>query len=411
MPSNPPRVRPAVAIHGLFVVLGFGVAAFFPYWSVYLEGRGLSESEIGLVIAAMAVVRIVTNPLWGHAADARLGRLTALQLSLVGTAVFALSMNRLHGVVPIAIGACGIAGFMVATGPNIDTLALEHLGEARMSQYGRIRAWLSLSYAGACIAIGATLQANGITWAMPIFACGALATLQWSITVERDRPRHVDHGRMGTVGAVFHEAPRFWGFLAAVCLLWIGFNAAWNFVGLKIVGAGGGPLLIGIGAALGGLMEVPVMRLTPRLQARLGLRTVYAVGCVIYASGFLAWGLISSPTIVSLLTVFEGMAFGLLFTTSVVTVGRLLPSNLYSTGNSMTAMVGFGVGPIIGAGIGGFVYQHLGTTVLYAWASTMALCAAAVAWFALDIPALGPRDDRDERPGDDVALAPSEPLV
>ena len=397
-------------MHGLFIVLGFAVAAFFPFFSIYLQERGLSESEIGVVIAAMAAVRIVTNPAWGHAADARLGRLTALQLSLVGTAVFAFSMNHLSGVVPVAIGACGIAAFMVATGPNIDTLALEHLGEARMSQYGVIRAWLSLSYAGACLVIGATLQTKGLTLAMPIFACGALAVLAWSTTVERDRPRHVDHGRLGTVGAVFHEAPRFWGFLAAVALLWIGFNAAWNFVGLKIVGAGGGPLLIAIGAALGGLTEVPVMRLTPRLQSRLGLRTVYAVGCVIYATGFLLWGLISSPTIVSLLTVFEGMAFGLLFTTSVVAVGRLLPSHLYSTGNSLTALVGFGIGPIIGAGLGGFIYQHLGTTVLYTWASAMALCGGVVAWFALDIPALGPRAGIDLDPPADVVVAPPEPL-
>ena len=405
-----PRVRPAVAVHGLFVVLGFAVAAFFPFFSIYLQRRGLSESEIGLVIASMAVVRIVSNPVWGHAADARLGRLTALQLSLFGTAVFAFSMNHLSGVVPIAVGACGIAAFMVATGPNVDTLALELLGDARMSQYGRIRAWLSLSYAGACLIIGATLQTKGITLAMPIFASGSLAVLAWSTTLERDRPRRVAHGRLGTVGAVFHEAPRFWGFLAAVALLWIGFNAAWNFVGLKIVGAGGGPLLIAIGAALGGLTEVPVMRLTPRLQARFGLRTVYAVGCVIYATGFLLWGLISSPTIVSLLTIFEGMAFGLLFTTSVVAVGRLLPSHLYSTGNSMTAMVGFGIGPIIGAGLGGFMYQHLGTTVLYSWASVMALCGGVVAWFALDIPALGPRADIELDAPADVVVAPPEPL-
>ena len=72
--------------------------------------------------------------------------------------------------------------------------------------------------------------------------------LAWSATVERDRLRHVEHGKLGTVGAVFHEAPRFWGFLAAVGLLWIGFNAAWNFVGLKIVGAGGGYLFASMGS-------------------------------------------------------------------------------------------------------------------------------------------------------------------
>jgi PPP family 3-phenylpropionic acid transporter len=400
-----------VAVHGLFVTLGFEVAAFFPFFAIYLQRRGLSDSEIGLVIAFMACSRILFNPVWGHLADARMGRLSALQWGLLGTSLCAFSMNLLHGVIPIAIGGFGIAGFMVATGPNIDTIALEHLGEARMSQYGKIRGWLSLSYAGACLSIGSILQANDIRFAMPIFALAGLGVLAWSTTAVRDHPKHVDHGRMGTVGAVFREAPRFWGFLAAIALVWTGFNAAWNFISLKIVSEGGGPLLIGMGCALGGLVEVPVMRVSSRLQSRWGLRKVYALGCAIYATGFLLWGLISNPTIVSFLTVFEGLAFALLFTTSVVTVGRWLPSNLYSTGNSIAAMVAFGIGPILGAGLGGFVYQHLGAVVLYSGASVLALSGGVVAWFALRIPALEetpPGGDDDFAA--DVVVAPHEPL-
>ena len=406
------RVRPAVAVHGLFVFLGFEVAAFFPFFAIYLQRRGLSESEIGLVIAFMAVSRILLNPVWGHLADSRIGRLSALQLGLVGTALCALSMNHLHGVILIALGGFGIAGFMVATGPNIDTIALEHLGDTRMSQYGKIRGWLSLSYSAACLVIGSILQANDIRLAMPIFAVGGLGVLAWSTTVVRDHPKHVDHGRMGTVGAVFREAPRFWGFLAAMVFIWTGFNAAWNFISLKIVSEGGGPLLIGMGCALGGLVEVPVMRFSSRMQSRWGLRKVYALGCVVYASGFLLWGLISNPTVVSFLTVFEGLGFGLLFTTTVVTVGRLLPSNLYSTGNSVAAMVAFGIGPILGAGLGGFVYQHLGVVVLYVSASALALCGAVAALFALNIPALEEPSSAGEAdlPIEGV-VAPPEPLV
>jgi hypothetical protein len=51
-------------------------------------------------------------------------------------------------------------------------------------------------------------------------------------------------------------------------------------------------------------------------------------------------------------------------------------------------MVGFGLGPIIGAGFGGWVYQRLGATTLYAGASGLALVGAVVAWFALAVPKL-----------------------
>jgi MFS transporter, PPP family, 3-phenylpropionic acid transporter len=390
LPRSRADVRPAVAVHGLFVTFGFVVAAFFPFLAIYLESRGLDPSRIGIVLAAMAVARLIVNPFLGHAADAKVGRLTALRFGALGTAIAAFTLNTVHGLVPIAVTAAAAAAFMVAIGPNIDAIALVHLGPERMSDYGRIRAWESLSYAGACLAFGAVMQAAGIGRAMPLFAVACLVVLLWSWTVVRDRPAPRERtGKLGSVGAVFREAPRFWGFLVALFFLWTGFNGAWNYIALKITSEGGGPLLVGIGTALGGLMEVPVMRVSSRLQQRFGLRKVFALGACVYATGFLLWGLISSPTIVSLLTILEGVGFALLFTTSVVVVGRLLPSSLYSTGNSVAQMVGFGIGPIVGGLTGGFVYQHLGPVMLYVGASCFALAGAIAAWFALDTPALG----------------------
>src|SRR6266550_4976403 len=285
------------------------------------------------------------------------------------------------------------AFFMDAQEPNIDAIALEHLGEDRMSDYGRIRGWSSLTYASGCLLFGALLQRYGIRWAMPLYAISTLLVLAWSTTVIRDRPHGLErHGRLGSVGAVFRHAPRFWGFLAAAVLVWTGFNAAWNFIGPRIEDQGGGPFLIGLGTALGGVVEVPMMRSSSRLQRRFGLRLVYMAGCVVYGLTFLLWGSLSDPTVLSVLAVFEGIGFSLLFTTGVVVVGRLLPRSLYSTGNAVGQMVSFGIGPILGAGLGGVVYQHLGARTLYLSASVFALAAALVAWFALATPALSEPD-------------------
>ena len=405
------RLKHDTAVRGLFMTSGFVISAFFPFLALYLDGKGLSGTEIGVVIASMAVARILLNPIWGHMADSVLGRRTSLQIGLLGAAGFALMLSRADVLVWIAATGFLLAGAMVTFGPNIDAIALEHLGASRMSEYGRIRSWESFTYAIGCLVFGAIFQQH-IGWAMPIFAVASVGVFAWSFAVPRDEPRHTagGDGRLGAVGAVFREAPRFWGFLLALFLVWTGFNAAWNFISLKIAAEGGGPLLVGIGTAVGGLIEVPTMRSSSRLQTRFGLRKVYALGCLIYAVGFLLWGSISNPTIVSLLTVLEGVAFSLLFTTGVVVIGRLLPSSLYSTGNSVAQMVGFGLGPILGAGIGGYVYQHLGPGVLYAGASVLALAGAVVAWFALKIPELDLPLQPGEDPPADVSTAPMEPL-
>ena len=300
--------------------------------------------------------------------------------------VFAIVASVLDSLVGVAFGAVGIAIAMAASGPNIDALALVQLGEERMSEYGRIRGWESLSYAAGCLAFGWLLDIHGVTLALPLYAAtGALMLVWTTIAVRSDRPKEREHhGRLGAVGAVFRTAPRFWGFLVATLLVWTGFNAAWNFVGLKIEE----PLLIGVGTALGGLTEVGVMRLSSRLHRRIGLRKVYALGCLVYATGFLLWGLIDDTTIVSLLAVFEGAGFSLLFTTSILVVGKLLPSSLYSSGNSIGGMVGFGIAPIIGAGAGGFIYDRLGSTTLFLGASIVALLGGVAAMVALKTPEL-----------------------
>src|SRR5712691_927390 len=129
------EVQPASAVHGLFVTFGLVFAAFFPFFAIYLRARGLRPDEIGLVIAVMALARIVANPIFGHFADTRIGRLAALQIGVVGAALAAVAMNLVDAPGAIAAAAFFVAGFN-STAPNVDAIALVYLGDERMSNYG-----------------------------------------------------------------------------------------------------------------------------------------------------------------------------------------------------------------------------------------------------------------------------------
>ena len=126
------------------------------------------------------------NPIWGHLADSVLGRRTSLQIGLLASAAFALTLAGADALVWIAAAGFLLAGSMVTFGPNVDAIALEHLGASRMSEYGRIRSWESFTYAIGCLLFGATFQAYGIDWAMPVFAIASVVVFLWSFTVPRD---------------------------------------------------------------------------------------------------------------------------------------------------------------------------------------------------------------------------------
>src|SRR5258705_13079177 len=64
-------VAPRLALFYAAVFLLAGIQ--LPFWPVWLAGRGLGVSEIGLVLAAALWIKVIVNPLAGLLAD-RTGR-------------------------------------------------------------------------------------------------------------------------------------------------------------------------------------------------------------------------------------------------------------------------------------------------------------------------------------------------
>ena len=292
-----PAIRAGTSVRALFALIGVCVAAFSPFLALLLRDRGFDPSQIGVVFSAMAATWMVANPVWGHAADVWIGRVRALRIAALGAAtmglVFFVPEQSLLVVLPVVIVLAAFHGAVVPIG---DAIALDHLGPEDVRDYGLIRLWSSLAFAVAAIACGALYGVAGIGL-MPLIYAVAMATLAaWSTTLVRDVPTRVPSGeRFGSVGAAFRASPRLAPLLVGMLLWGIGFAAAWSFLPLRIVGRGGGPLLVGIAAASGAFVEVPVMRKSKWFTGRFSLRGVYVLGWVIYASVFVAWAFVKRP--------------------------------------------------------------------------------------------------------------------
>ena len=341
---------------------------------------------------------MVANPVWGHAADVWIGRVRALRIAALGAAtmglVFFLPEQRMLVVLPVVVLLAAFHGAVVPVG---DAIALDHLGPENVRDYGLIRLWSSLAFAVAAIACGALYGVAGIGLMPLIYAVAMAALAAWSTTMTRDAPSRVESGeRFGSVGAAFRASPRLAPLLVGMLLWGIGFAAAWSFLPLRIVGRGGGPFLVGIAAASGAFIEVPVMRKSRWFTGRFSLRGVYVLGCVIYASVFVAWAFVKDPVVIAVLNGFEGVGFALLYVSGVMVVGKLVPKHLQATGQSMMQMVGQGLGPVLGASIGGVVYGRFGPPALFLGAAASTLLAATVIWFTLSPPAFSERNDARE---------------
>jgi PPP family 3-phenylpropionic acid transporter len=161
----------------LYGLQGAALGLLLPFLVPLLAGRGLSATEIGLVLGASGVLTLASYPMWGALADGPLGRPAALAASSVVAVIGGLWL-AVAGSDPIVLAAAVSVTLVGALpwGPISDAIALQSLGD-RSSSYGRVRAWASVGWAATAIAAGLAWDRVGgsaVTVAFALFA-GAVA--------------------------------------------------------------------------------------------------------------------------------------------------------------------------------------------------------------------------------------------
>jgi MFS transporter, PPP family, 3-phenylpropionic acid transporter len=370
----------------LFAVGGATTGAILPFFALWLASRGLSPSRIGVVLAVSALAGILAAPVWSHLADTRIGTVRALAAAAAGSAVAGLIMLAVGpSYLPIVAVAVPF-GVAQSPGPAFaDTLALGTLGEGRLSEYGSVRVWTSVGWAVAVVAFGALFERVGLWLMMPAFAAATVLYVALALRFPRTvpPPQATAGSRLGSVGDAVRESPRLLPFLVGVLLVSTATQGAWSFVPLRIASFGGGPLLVGIAAGLAAVVEVPFLSASAWLGRRVSLRSLYVGGAMIYVASMLAWSVLSTAAAVAVVKIAAGAGFGLVYASLVVITGRLVPQRLRNTGQTLMQTASMSIAPVVGAAVGGLVYQELGPAALFVGAAACAALGAAVVWFSL----------------------------
>jgi PPP family 3-phenylpropionic acid transporter len=386
------RPSPAASIRILFALMGVEVAAFIPFFSLFLRERGLRPDHIGFVLAAMSISGLLASTLWGHAADVIVGRLRALRATVVLAAATALVLNFVGSqLTTILLAATALSVCWAPIVPLADTLALQHLGPDRRPTYGRIRLWMSIGFAVAALAFGGLFASVGLGGMPTTFALALLVFVGWTTVADLppSRPlRDRTERRTRAIGDLIRSAPRLAAILLAALLITTGVNAIMTFVPLRIGGLGGTPLLVGLAMSLAAAVEVPIMAFSARVIGAIGLRGAFAIAALQYAAAFAALSTLSSPVLITLVVATDGIGFALLYVSVVVAVDSLVPPALRATGQGLRQTVTLGLAPIIGSAGGGLVYEGIGPGALFLAAAGMVVAGGAIAWRALSSPRL-----------------------
>lgn len=354
---------------------------YFPYIGLYLHGVHLSGWQIGLVASVVPLAGVALQPLWGALSD-RLGwRKRVLVLALLAAAVIAPLVGLAPSFVPLFALFAALAIALSPVTPLSDATTLEWLRHHGGS-YGGVRIFGSLGFLISSLAVGPLYAGKGIFHLFTFYGVmlfGAFVMSLWA-------PEQRDAGALAHgEGIASLLRDRVVAVFLLLALVGYGTYAAYNtFFALYLRGLGAGTGVVGLGAGLASLSELPVMAVAGLVVRRVGVKPLLLAGLGAALLRWLAYGLLHDYRVALAFQLLHGLSFAGFYVAGVTFIEYRVPARLRATGQTLFNAATFGLGTVLGANLFGVLYDRLHAGGMFLAAA--AICAAAIMGLALLMP-------------------------
>ena len=359
----------------LYFLYYAAAAAWIPYLNLYYEQRGLSPSQIGLLAGLPALISLASAALWGGIADRthRHKQVLVLAICSAVTAVLLLSRaNTFSLLIPlIALYAFFVAPIM----PLIDNAVLGLLG-ANKNRYGRLRLWGAVGWGVAAPLVGLLVDRTGLHWIFFSYAALMLGNLLLILRLPVDR---TSVGQSFWRG--FHHLltnKRWVLFLLSVLIGSIGRAMINNFLFLYMDGRGVSKGLMGLSLAVASISELPIYFFSTHLLKRWGSRGLLVFALIASVLQPFAYSLVTAPWLFLLAQLLHGPSFSAMQVAGVSYADEIAPDGMGATAQGVFSSVIIGLASLLGAVIGGVLYQSVGAVAIFRSASAFALLGLSI---------------------------------
>lgn len=153
------------------------IACFFPFLTIYLKGKGLSYSQVGISFALWSLVGIVIQPLWGIIADRYSSKKNVLSIGFIGSAICIYILILAKGFFLVNVGIVIFFAFQCAIMTTSDAFTYEIVEKYPGVQYGKVRFFGSIGYAMTSLLLGIVVKQLSVTFALICYSVYAILCL------------------------------------------------------------------------------------------------------------------------------------------------------------------------------------------------------------------------------------------
>ena len=358
----------------LYVALyaGFGTAS--PFLPSFLSERGLTPSQIGLLLAAGTAIRLLSAPLAAQVAD-RTGRPRLVLLVFLGlSSAVALLYLPASGFAALVGVSLLHASTLAPVTPTADALAL---GQRRTFDYGWVRGAGSAAFVVGTLVSGLVIDARGLAAMLPMNAAclATAAACAVFLPVAGAPAKSGTTGHAGDIRMLLRN--RVFLLTVGMAALILASHAMHDaFAVIRWRDAGFSGRLISILWSEAVTAEVIVFMFAgPWLLRRMSPPACAALAAL---AGVLRWVVVSltlSPVAIALVEPLHGLTFALLHLAAMRILAVTVPAGVATTAQAFYGTVAAGAASALATLASGPLYEHFGGHAFFAMA---ALCALSL---------------------------------
>lgn len=345
----------------------FSYGIFLPFWSVWLEGLGLTPETIGLLLGTGLVARFLGSLLIAPRVTDPSRLIPALRVLALLTLVFALAFWAGTHVAWLMVVMIGFNLFFSPLVPLTDALANTWQKQIPLD-YGRVRLWGSIAFVIGSVLTGKLVSLYDYRVILALLTLGVASMLLGMMLRPAIQPQGVSRHQESTGWSSWLALiSQNWRFLVCVCLLQGAHAAYYGFSAIYWQSAGYSASAVGYLWSLGVVAEVIIFALSNKLFRRFSARDLLLLSAV---CGLIRWGMMGWTTALPWLIVAQILHCGT-FTVCHLAGMRYIAARHGSEVIRLQAVysaVAMGGSIAIMTIFAGYLYQHLAGGVFWVMA-------------------------------------------
>ena len=355
-------------------------AVYQGYMSLHYTSLGLTSTQTGAIFAAIAVVSVAAQPLWGICGDRVASRNRLIRFLVLAASLSVLTFLLTDRFIPMLLLGCLFSCFYTSIQPMGDSVILAAL-EKTNQPFGPIRLSGGMTFAVSSLIFGSFLNVPGREkWAVYFTAAFCMCMIPASYFLPDTPGYQSATGKRMSFGALLKNR-NLVKLMLFVLPLQMAMGYFYTFFSphfLSLEGANGS--LHGWAYFIAAMGEVPYLLLSDRLYEKLGAGKLI---CFSACALTLRWIILATTQSIPLILVCQllhGGGFIVISVSMAKYISRNVPQELQASGQMLLAMVIFGLARAAGNLGGGVLAGALGRQNVFFLTSV--ICAGTLLIFA-----------------------------